>query len=131
MSTNKIFEYTAAEIRDHAANYIPDYMIESVMGWVMDGRVPGGFLEAVLKNDLMGAAAAADATNGPKLKDWVIFLHNFTPGGCHGMEQNYREWFEIGGLNGMLKRLQAQAKDATDDYESRDAATADEVRGKI
>lgn len=124
----RLFEYSETEIKTHAATYIPEGQIESMMAYVMDGTPPDGFMIAVLQNDLMGAAAAADPLNVTKLRDWVIFLHNFTPGGCHGSVENHKEWIEHGGLKGLEKGLQSQAKAASAHYEKRDEEESNAIR---
>ena len=46
---------------------IPDHMHGAVIRYVEDGIEPGGFLEAVLCNDLKGAVMRADAINKARL----------------------------------------------------------------
>lgn len=127
-TTNSIFRYSESQMREHAAAYVPNYMIDGAMAWIMDAQIPGGFLSSLLRNDLMDTIAAADSENQNKLRDWVVFLHNFTPTGCHGSQENFTEWHDIGGLNGMAKRLREQTASANEDYENRDKEASIEVR---
>jgi hypothetical protein len=117
---NRVFEYSEEQIHTQAVERLPHHMVEGMMAYVMKGQPPGGFLLAVLGNDLFGACAAADDTNGSRLRDYAVFLHNYTPGGCHGSDKDVSEWIEIGGLNGMLKTLQRQAKETSEHYDQRD-----------
>lgn len=72
--------------------YIPDYMHEGVIRYVLLGVKPGRFLSAVLYNSLHDAVRYADDTNVGLLRDYVIFLHNCAPGDCYGSMKIFNEW---------------------------------------
>lgn len=74
--------------------YIPDYMREGVKLYIEKGIPPGGFLTAVICNDLKGAVARADETNRDRLPDYVMFFYNFAPADCWGSEENMSAWFK-------------------------------------
>lgn len=60
-------------------------------------RIPtGGFLQAVLENDLMEAFARADETSRANLFEIVCFVYNELPSNCYGSKDKVREW--LGGL---------------------------------
>ena len=51
----------------------------------IEGHIkPGGFLSAVLKNDLRGAINHADNENIQKLPAYIEFLYNEAPSLCCG-----------------------------------------------
>ena len=61
-------------------------------GWIEDGIQPGGFLSAVIENNLSKAVERGDYANRKALSDWVIWFFNYAPSGCFGSEKHYREW---------------------------------------
>ena len=52
----------------------------------------GGFLRAVLSNDLMEAMGRADEENRAAIFDICGYVHNELPGNCHGSPDRVREW---------------------------------------
>jgi hypothetical protein len=53
---------------------------------------PGGFLTAVLSNDLVGAVSRADQQNRSLIPEIVIFLYNRAPAGAWGNEDRVARW---------------------------------------
>ena len=73
----------------------------SGLAWyITAGDEPGGFLKAVLSNDLMNAFGRADTGNSFSMQNIVSFLYNVAPIGCHGSEEKMIRWIKKGGLNG-------------------------------
>ena len=128
-SYGKPFEFSEKEIRAKAEEMIPGYMVEGLLAYVMDGVAPGDFLLSVLNNDFAWAVTKADTANSQHLREWAILIHNYTPGGCHGSAEDVKEWIEIKGLNGLVKRMRTLADDASDEFERRDAEDAKSVKG--
>lgn len=62
--------------------------------YIEQGVPPGGFLKAVLCNDLFGALARADGSNLYQLLEISRWFYNYAPPGCHGSKENYRDWLE-------------------------------------
>ena len=73
---------------------IPDYMHSAITRYVLDHRRPGGFLTALLKNDLFTAVPLADSVNSKALSDWVKLLYNYCPAECYGSEEAVEHWLE-------------------------------------
>ena len=71
---------------------IPDYMRGGLIRYVLHGISPGGFLSAVLSNDLREAVGRADETNQQALVHYVRFLYNYAPVGCWGSAKRFEEW---------------------------------------
>ena len=57
---------------------------ESLDAYAKEGRPTGGFLEAVLSNDLMGALGRADLQNRYDIFDICSYVYNHCPANCHG-----------------------------------------------
>lgn len=55
------------------------YGLESLLRAVVDGLPCGGFLSAVLENDLRMAAGRADDTNARHLFAWAMVVANWAP----------------------------------------------------
>lgn len=71
---------------------IPDYTMESLLAYVDQGRPTGGFLEAVLSNDLSRAFGNADDNNAKAIGDIVAWLYNEAPAMCWGSPQKVGAW---------------------------------------
>lgn len=77
---------------------LPHYMQAPVTAYLETGRIPGGFLQAVISNDLCGAVGRADAVNFASLRQYAIFFRNFAPAACYGSPEKMRDWNRQGGL---------------------------------
>ena len=64
----------------------------SLWNWIERGAEPGGFLTAVLSNDLAKAVDKADDRNVELIPNFVKLLHNFAPAGCWGSETKVGNW---------------------------------------
>ena len=91
--------------------YIPDRMMGGLTRYIEDGILPGHFLTAVLKNDLMGAFERADSENMKNIRAYVGYLYNETPIGCYGSKDAVDNWISLGGLNGIRAKREAEEAD--------------------
>lgn len=69
-------------------------VIESLERYINHGIAPGGFLTAVLENNLERAVSRADLYNQKTLVDIVRLIYNHAPRGCWGYEGVVAEWKE-------------------------------------
>ena len=74
---------------------VPEHLRDGLRAWVEIGRPPGGFLMAVLQNDLVGAFGRADEKSTAGLKYVVMWLYNRAPSGCWGSPENVRDWLKM------------------------------------
>lgn len=63
--------------------------------YVDTGCPTGGFLRAVLSNDLFDAVGRAYESNQHCLVDICAYLYNCTPILCHGSPQRVEEWLKL------------------------------------
>jgi hypothetical protein len=77
----------------------PPHMKEGLSAYLYHGRPPGGFLSAVLQNDLRRAAIQADEHNRLALAGYGQIL-NAMPEGSWGSGQAVKQWIKRGGLEG-------------------------------
>lgn len=75
---------------------IPGYMQDPLERYICDRVHPGGFLTAVLSNDLKEAVCRADDTNIRHIADYVRFLFNYAPMACWGSPEDFRNWLKQG-----------------------------------
>ena len=73
------------------ADLIPEYTMESLREYLLEGTPVGGFLRAVLENDLFGAVGRADPENQAALPKIVALIYNVFP----GSSRNYEEWLAM------------------------------------
>lgn len=71
---------------------IPLYTKQIIDDYVEHGVPPGGFVRAVLANDLMGAFKAADMNNTCSMHEIVCYVYSEIPAGCHGSHAIIDEW---------------------------------------
>lgn len=65
---------------------------ESIDRYVALGVPTGGFLEAVISNDLQEACGRADETSRLILFELVFYLHCACPAQCWGSREKYQSW---------------------------------------
>lgn len=71
---------------------VPDGLHAGLVEYFAARRPVGGFLTAVLSNDLRDAAARADDVNAPRLTDLVRFLFNYCPAPAWGSPEAVEAW---------------------------------------
>lgn len=71
---------------------LPEHMIAAIRRYVDDRIEPGGFLSAVICNDLKQAAGLADHINKHLLFEYVQYFYNETPSDCWGTEEKFNSW---------------------------------------
>ena len=74
--------------------YIPDRMMGGIERYIEDGLPPGGFLTAILENDLEAAVSRADEENLRNIPAYVGYLYNHAPAGCWGSKEAVAKWYE-------------------------------------
>jgi len=63
---------------------IPGYMQDGIISYYKHGWQPGGFLCALINNDLMETFAHADETNKHCILQYVLWFYNYAPSGTWG-----------------------------------------------
>ena len=81
-----------------------EYMAAGMERYVRLGIEPGGFMKAVLCNDLHEAVSRADATNQRNLAAWVKWCYNNLPNEAWGSPERYSQWVKKAGQCGQAGR---------------------------
>ena len=71
---------------------VPAGLHEGLVEYIAERRPVGGFLTAVLCNDLRQAASRGDDTNRVHVSQLVCFLNNFAPATCWGSIEIVAAW---------------------------------------
>lgn len=79
--------------KSHTAG-VPHHLRDSLLRYVNDHRRPGGFLTAVLENDLAAAMARGDEDSRAGLYAIVCWVYNETPIACWGSPAEVKAWLE-------------------------------------
>jgi len=69
-----------------------EHMRGAAQRWIENALTPGGFLTAVLENDLKGAVARADHMNLAKLPEIVQWFTWNAPSSCWGSPEKVEAW---------------------------------------
>lgn len=75
---------------------VPEHTQEALNRYFIYGLEPGGFLQAVLSNDLTSAVLRADPANRVALSDIVRWIVDNAPDGSWGHLDYYKEWVSKG-----------------------------------
>jgi hypothetical protein len=73
---------------------IPEHTRAALRRWVFCGIPPGGFLTAMLTNDLMGAIGSADSENIRAIPQIAMFIYNRLPALAQGSRERMEQWPE-------------------------------------
>lgn len=76
---------------------LPEHMRPAARAYVEEGKLPGTFLQAVLRNDLYGAFNRADNINQASMFAWARFLSQI-PMCSWGSVERIKEWVARKGL---------------------------------
>lgn len=68
------------------------WWINALTLYKLHGTRPGGFLEAVLSNDLFDAYGRADNFSKADMDLIVKFVYNQLPGDCWGSREKVKQW---------------------------------------
>ena len=71
---------------------LPEHMQDGARGYVEHGWEPGGFLYAVLCNNLVDAFGKADGYNFDRMHVWAGWLFNEAPSDCWGSPAKVAAW---------------------------------------
>lgn len=74
---------------------IPEYMQESLRQYVENHVPVGGFLEAVICNNLSESVARADIRNIRNIPAYANWLYNHAPSSCWGSVEKYDKWIKV------------------------------------
>ena len=66
---------------------LPPRIREAIDQFVWHGTPTGGFVRAVLSNDLMGAVVRADPDSLSSIGLICQYVYNAVPSGCHGSSE--------------------------------------------
>ncbi len=103
---------------------IDEAILDGLCRFAVDGIRPGGFLSAVLENDLFESMKRADAENFAALRELMIFVHQELPAPCWGSRKKVAKWID---------ERQAERQDALEQdggFVDRDAP-ANAVKGDL
>lgn len=68
----------------------------ALLRYIRDGSPVGGFLTALLSNDLKETCARADWENRPAIPALVLWLYNEAPASCWGSPAAVEAWLARG-----------------------------------
>jgi len=73
-------------------------MLAKLQRYIDVGCPVGGFLRAVISNDLREAVGRADERNISNLPAYVVWLYNEAPSGASGSPEAYQLWLGHRGM---------------------------------
>lgn len=71
---------------------IPDRMMNGIDNYVNHRLEPGGFLSAIIENNLVSAIFRADDENIRNIPAYVAYFYNEVPSVCWGSREKMKEW---------------------------------------
>ena len=83
---------------------IPGHCQDGMRQYIEAGRPTGSFLRAVLENDLIESFRCADDINVCRIRDYLVFMHNYAPAMCYGSPEKVEAWINAGGMKGIRER---------------------------
>jgi hypothetical protein len=83
---------------------VPEHTRGALLRYRDKGYDPGGFMTAVLTNDLMGAISRADRENARALIEICRWVYMRMPRASWGDDDTVDQWINAGGLQGIKSR---------------------------
>jgi hypothetical protein len=76
----------------HLRERVPEHTAGAIDAFIATGQPVGGFVNAVLTNDLFRAFDRADPENIAHMQDIVTYVYNEAPMGCYGNQETVDAW---------------------------------------
>src|SRR4051812_28095493 len=76
-------------------SFVPEHMRAGIINYIENGLPAGGFLSAVLENDLKSACGRADHINQQHIPSIVAWFWNFAPSTCWGSREKVEAWYKV------------------------------------
>jgi hypothetical protein len=84
------------EMYDHSKYpKVREDILDSLDRYAQDGVPTGGFLEAVLSNNLMESFTRADFDNQRTMFAICGYIYNELPASCHGSPKRVEDWLNL------------------------------------
>lgn len=74
--------------------HIPERMMSSIKLYINERVEPGGFLTAVIQNNLKEAVGKADEENIGNIPAFIVYFYNEAPAACWGSLENMEAWLK-------------------------------------
>jgi len=88
-------EWAPCEVTYFATEKQPNEdVVVGLVRFVKGGIRPGGFLCALLENDLVSAVQCADAHNRTCISAWVTYMVQALPSECYGSSRKVNRWIK-------------------------------------
>lgn len=84
---------------EQIAAMVPEHMSRGLLAYINHGQRPGGFLRAVLENQLLESFKKADLVNQLAMLQWASVLEHI-PWMAWGSAEKVDAWITRGGLTG-------------------------------
>jgi hypothetical protein len=113
--------------------HIPPELRASLDRYANEGVPVGGFLQAVIANDLCDAYARADAFNVKLLPAIGSYVHHKMPADCWGSRKIYRTWLAVHAARRAIDRARVEEDAHSQSALARtalDSALANEERAR-
>lgn len=82
---------------------VPLHNHNGILRYILYGIEPGGFVCAVIDNDLKECFMRGDEENLSNLRGIVSWFYNHAPEMCWGSPERRKRWQESLGLNGLIE----------------------------
>jgi hypothetical protein len=83
-----------AKALDRLNTLVPPHLRDDLLRYIDHGVPTGGFLSAVLSNNLIGAFSHADKASASGLEGLVTYIYNYAPIACCGSPDRYKSWLQ-------------------------------------
>ena len=65
---------------------------DQLVDYIVNHTAVGGFLQALISNDLRETFGKADIINQKLVYDYLYFMYNYAPSACWGRPEAYGAW---------------------------------------
>lgn len=88
-ASEKLRELLVASLEEY---HIPEHMHGGIVRYLLFGIIPGGFLQAIITNDLDRAKAVADQANKFTILLFIQWFREQAPPDSHGSQAAMDSW---------------------------------------
>lgn len=88
---------------------LPANIYDALVDYTINHHEHGGFVMALLRNDLVDAINRADESSYRNLREIVQFMNMYMPASCWGSNEKVRAWIDEPKLKAVMKRLKGKS----------------------